>query len=148
MLKLTSTHWQQLYKSNPATWTKETLTLCSLDELEGLARLLGIPYSGSRDERIERILNAVSLRVELAGWGEYEGSSVHAHELATEIITRYSKKELVVLARRAGVYYGVPKRGIVVGLLQWRDACRRRGQEFDTHLREKSMVQYVMPLNN
>lgn len=145
-MKLTSLLWQQLYKSNPATWTEALLSPCTLDELEGLSRLLGVAFSGSREQRIERILIAASLRVELSGWGEYEGNPVRAHGLADQVAPRYTRKALITLAKRAGVYHGVSKRGIVIGLLQWRDGCRKKGQEFNNLLKQNAVVQYQMAL--
>ncbi len=103
-LRLTSPRWQQLYRSKPGAWNPATLADCTADELEALCRLMGIAHSGTRIERIGRLLDMTNLRGELATWGEFQGVSQNAHVIASEIATRYRKPALTALARRAGVF--------------------------------------------
>ncbi len=70
-LRLTSPRWQQLYRSKPGAWNPATLADCTADELEALCRLMGIAHSGTRIERIGRLLDMTNLRGELATWGEF-----------------------------------------------------------------------------
>lgn len=144
-MNLTSHRWTDLYKSNPATWTTEMLEPCTGDELEALCRLLGIPHSGTKQARIARLLDMAKLRTELRRWGTFTGHE-EAHALASKVEKLYTRKTLVALARRAGVYHGVPKHGIVIGLLSWREKCRQAGQEFDKQLRDSAVKQFVLPM--
>lgn len=126
------------------------LTECTGDELEALCRLLGIPYSGTKVVKINRLLDMADLRVTLSTWGEWHCDDFHeaqkkARELAEEIVTRYKRSELVAMARRAKIFYGVPKFGIVVALLQWRDECRMKGYLFNDEIKNATKVQYVLP---
>lgn len=146
-MNLTSFRWQQLYRSDPREWSHAMLEPCTLDELEALCRLLGVPYSGTKAERISRSLDMAALRGELATWGEYEGSKDRAHAIADEVARRYTRSQLVALAKRAGIFYGVNKRGLAIGLLRWRDNCRRRGAEFLRDLRSTAVRQLSMPLD-
>lgn len=119
---------------------------CTLDELGALCQLFGIPHSGAKDERIARLLDLISLRQELAGWGEYDGNNQKAHAIAEEVTMHYRKPQLIGMAKRAKVFYSTTKRGIVIALLQWRTACRRRGQEFNRELLEHANRQLAFPL--
>ena len=134
-LRLTSQRWWRLYVSRPADWNAATLRDCTAEELEALCRLLGIAYSGTRDERCARLLDMAALRGELATWGEFQGVAQNAHSLASAIATRYRKPALVALARRAGLFVSTSKVGLIIGLLQWRDSCRRRGTAFNDEIR-------------
>lgn len=119
---------------------------CTLDELSALCRLLGIPHSGTKDKRVARLLDLISLRQELAGWGEYDGDNRKAHVIAEEVMSRYTRPQLVGMAKRSKVFYSTTKRGIVIALLQWRSACRRQGQEFNRELLEHSNRQLAFSL--
>ena len=134
-LRLTSPRWQQLYRSKPTDWNAAMLAPCTLDELEALCRMMGIAHSGTRIERIARLLDMTNLRVELATWGEFQGVAQNAHVIASEIATRYRKPALTALARRAGLFISTTKVGLIIGLLQWRDSCRRNGAEFNEEIR-------------
>lgn len=71
-----------------------------------------------------------------------------AHEIATEVCARYKRPALVLLAKKAKSFYSLPKRGIVIGLLKWRDNCRRKGQKFNDEIRrarKASQRQYILP---
>ena len=96
---------------------------------------MGIPHSGTRFEQVDRLLDMASIRVELATWGEFQGVAANAHALSDEITPRYKRPALYALAKRAGLFTSTTKRGLVIGLLQWRDTCRRRGAAFDEELR-------------
>lgn len=135
-MNLTSPRWQQLYCAKVSAWTEALLTPCTGDELAALCLLLGVASSGTKAERIARLLYMAALRCELGPWGAYAGQSAAAHALAATIAPRYTRKQLVALARRAGLFLSTTKVGLIIGLLQWRDACRQRGQAFDATLRQ------------
>lgn len=139
-----------MYRSDPKDWTRGILEPCTGDELEALCRLMGIPHSGVKGIRVTRLLDMANLRIELASWGEYQDddlTKVHekAHKIAEDICGRYKHVELVALAKRARTFYGLPKRGIILSLLQWRDRCRTRGQKFNSEIRQVTKIQYVLP---
>jgi hypothetical protein len=105
-----------------------------------VCRLCGIGHSGTKWAMATRILDTVAVRLELATWGELRHDtheSAAAHELALFIEQRYKKPQLKALARRCGTFESTTKRGLIIGLLQWRAEKRRRGQEFDAERKEK-----------
>jgi len=123
---------------------------CTGDELEALCRLLGVPYSGTKAARVVRLLDMADLRMTLSTWGEYDHedfmkSHKKAYEIAKEVAAKYKKTELIGMAKRAKVFYSLPKHGIVISLLQWRDKCRSMGQKFNEEIRKVSQVQYLLP---
>jgi len=149
-MKLISRHWRKIYRSDPKDWNMPLLEPCTNDELEALCRLLGVPYSGTKSARVVRLLDMADLRVELSEWGEYRSddfgeSHKKAYKIAEQVVSRYKKRELIVMAKRAKIFRGLPKRGLVIGLLQWRDRCRLRGQRFNEELRKATIVQYYLP---
>ncbi len=149
-MKLTSHRWVKLYRSYPKDWTEEMLSPCTGDELEALCRLIGCPHSGTKEVRIKRLLSVAILRTELATWGEYNSDNPlqrqeKARQLVNEIVPNYKKKQLVQMAKVANIFYSTNKAGIVLGLLQWRDRCRKRGQDFNNELRQAAFVQYMLP---
>lgn len=136
-LTLLSETWRQLRNSSPASWTKEALAPATNDELEALSRLMGIPYTGTKPERIARLLDMASLRVELSTWPAIDGAShEETHARVAEVAQRYKRPQLVALSKRADLFTSTTKHGLVIGLLQWREQSRRRGQEFQAQLKQ------------
>ena len=149
-MKLISRNWSNVYRSNPKDWTSTILEPCTRDELEALCRLMGIPHSGTKAHQIARLLDMSSLRIELVKWGEYRDkdymkSHERVHEIAEAVSSRYKRKNLIEMAKRAKVFYSMPKIGIIIALLQWRERCRMNGKIFDTEIRRARKVQYVFP---
>ena len=149
-MKLTSRHWSKVWRSHPKGWDRDILEPCTGDELEALCRLMGVPHSGVKAVKKTRLLDMADLRIELSTWGEYHDSDLikahdKAHEIATDICGRYKRPDLVAMAKRAKTFYSLPKRGLVIGLLQWRHWCRMRGQKFNNELRQVAQVQYILP---
>lgn len=131
MLKLGSYHWQKLYKLNARDWQREDLEQCSADELIGLCRLLGIAYSGTKAQNIERIERSLIVRLELATWPDCGNDYLLLNAAVAELEKTYKRARLVELARLAGSIHYLNKHGIIKGLFAWRADCRRSGQEFD-----------------
>lgn len=139
-----------MYHSKPKEWTHSILELCTSDELEALCLLMGIPYSGIKAVKVARLLDMADLRTEVSTWDEYHDNDYvkaheKVHEIAIDICGKYKRVELIAMAKRAKTFYSLPKRGIVIGLLQWRTRCRQKGQKFNDELRRATQIQYVLP---
>lgn len=143
-MKLVSKVWNEVYRSKPQDWNNALLEECSGDELKALLLLMGVAHSGTKATKIARLLETAALRIELAAWGEH-GSHAEAHKIADDVIARYNRIELRTMAKRAKVFCSLPKRGIVISLLQWRDRCRRKGQNFNKEIRRVAKVQRRLP---
>ena len=111
--------FRAVLKTRPADWTPTSLAVLSAAELEYLCRLLAISHSGTKLARITRLLDAADLRTMLAPYTHPD-----------QITPIFSRRTLAALARRAGIWNGGNKWGLANGLLGWRDACRRKGQQF------------------
>jgi hypothetical protein len=107
----------------PHRWTHPQLSGLRAAELGALCRLLGVPHSGTKAQRIARLLDVADLRTTLA-----------SYERPGQMTPFFSRKSLAAMARRAGIYAGSNKYGLAAGLLNWRNECRRRGQEFYAEL--------------
>jgi hypothetical protein len=114
---MTTWFWQMV-RSDPMAWARPDLDCLTNAELAWISRLLGIPFSGTKSQRVERILDALELRVILAA----------CTNDPEPLAATYRLKELQAFAKRAGTYRWLNKRGVAAGLLTWRNQCRRDGQ--------------------
>jgi hypothetical protein len=110
---------RQAIRTHPADWTAANLAELRAEELADLCRLMGIPHSGTKPTKIARLLNAADLRTILASYNHPD-----------QMTPYFSRKSLVGLAKRAGVYPGGNKYGLAAGLINWRNECRRIGQAY------------------
>ena len=99
-------------------WTAPLLATLRHEELDGLAQLLGIASSGTKATKITRLVTLGQLR-----------ETVKTYTSQADLAAAYRLVVLREFAKSAGTYRWTTKHGIAGGLLQWRDDCRRRGQE-------------------
>jgi len=121
-----------LLNIHPAEWTPALLMTLNTAELEGLAQLMGIAKSGTKAAKISRIMAAAALRLTLSTIGDQQ-----------QLADTYSVKELRAFAQVAGTYRWSTKYGIAGGLLQWRNDCRRRGQEVYQQAKTEAQTQPI-----
>jgi len=114
-------------RTSPDRWTQAQLADLRAVELEVLCRLLGAPHSGTKPQRITRLLDLADLRGILA-----------PYERPGQMTPFFRRATLAQMCKRAGVYAGLNKYGLCAGLLSWRNECRRRGQAFHAELRAAS----------
>jgi hypothetical protein len=110
-------------KTSPDHWTQAQLAQLRAVELEVLCRLLGAPHSGTKPAKVARLLDLADLRGILA-----------TYEQPGQLTPFFSRRTLVQMCKRAGVYAGLNKYGLCASLLSWRNECRRRGQAFHAEL--------------
>jgi hypothetical protein len=108
----------------PGEWKRDDLKSLSAAELRALAELLGIPVSGTKAECVDRLLSLGSLRQLLA---DFDGPDVR--EVAERLAEAYFKKELKGMASMAKIWKSGSKIQLALGLIMWRNECRRKGQE-------------------
>ncbi|MBA3471061.1 MAG: hypothetical protein H0T53_15610 [Herpetosiphonaceae bacterium] len=121
-----------------AEWTPALLLTLNNAELDGLAQFMGIAKSGTKDAKISRILAAADLRLTLSTVTDQQ-----------QLANSSRLKELRAFAQVAGTYRWSTKYGIAGGLLQWRNDCRRRGQEVYHQARQDARtqpIQLMMPI--
>jgi len=92
-----------------------------------VARLLGIPHTGSKAGRVNRILDAWEVRTFLSDYADDAG--------AVDDLAELPRPELQRLARLAGRSPHYPKRALAAALLNWRRWARQRGGTFAREIR-------------
>jgi len=99
----------------------DTLAVMDGRELEAGCMLLGIPKSGTVEEKRERISAAWALRQYLKNWSETSD--------ARQVIAKaHTGKHLKELCQRWGLYAGGSKFAMVSAIIGWRNQCRLDGQ--------------------
>jgi hypothetical protein len=124
----------------PDRWTHAQLAELRAVELEVLCRLLGVPYSGTKPQRIARLLDLADLRTTLA-----------SYERPGQMTPFFRRASLLAMAKRAHIYLGGNKYGLAAGLLNWRNECRQRGQQYHAELqaaRARQPRQLRLPFND
>lgn len=116
--------YEMLKPENLSKIEREDLQRLELKHLEAFARLLGIYWSGSKERRIERISHAVKMRTLLAKVNEPD-----------ELVSGYKRRELVTFSKGLGLFYSTSKYALSVGLIGWRNKCRKEGQKFLTEIK-------------
>jgi hypothetical protein len=115
--------FKAILKTKPGDWTAAQLGLLTATELTYLCRLLAIPHSGTKAQRVARLLDIADLRTILAPY-------TNPYQM-TPIFTR---RTLAALAKRAGIWNGSTKYGLAASLIGWRDQCRSDGQRFHAEI--------------
>jgi hypothetical protein len=125
-------------------YTSENLALLTADELAALCQVMGIPHTGSKQRKVERIMTARGVRLLLARYqpddgGEWSATQTHRgrqiHHTSTpttrmvqRLADDYSGRDLHDLCRKIGAYPAPTKYGKAAALIQWRNECRVRGK--------------------
>jgi hypothetical protein len=81
------------YDFNTDRWNEYDLPKLSLRELEALARLLGCPHSGTKDQLVIRLLAQRKLRFKLS----------HFSNDPKELAASYKRESLRDMCREAGI---------------------------------------------
>lgn len=142
---LSPVFWQL---SRSFEWTNDQLSCCSLNELEILARMLGIAFSGSKQRRIERLMTTLAVRRELATWCDMQDIQHHIvlDLQIKDLCARYSRARLVSLCKAVDLPAYLNKYALVTALLNWRNTCRERGADFTRHFQaEIQRVKHQRP---
>ena len=141
--------FREIVRLPTSEWTTERLGLLPLKELASLCQLVGIPYSGTKQELTNRLLDQTELqRCIRPYWTtlEKDVTLVQIQALADA----YLGRELKAMCRRAGCYAGSTKYAMSASLIGWNRQCFRRGQEFYRSALEGSkrrpVRQLVLPL--
>lgn len=100
---------------HPKDMTAEKLNEYSNAELEALSLVMAVSKTGTKVQKVARLVDAADLRLRLA-------------EETQEGLLKLKNAELIALGKRAGIYTGTNKYGLAVGLINWRNSVRSRGQ--------------------
>jgi len=103
--------------------THEDLVECERLDLTGkqfkaLCILMGIPYSGVKQELVERLKVCSQMRIYLRD------------KTPEQLATMHKKPEIAEMSKSVGAFgYPYSRIGLAYRLIWWRDNCRRKGQQ-------------------
>jgi hypothetical protein len=120
--------FRQLLSLPTEHWTSDHLHQVSGNELTDLCCLVGIPYSGTKPEKISRLLTQTDVQRRLRGYGLKQGEQPTVEQIQAFANT-YKGRELKEMCRTVGCYAGATKYAMAASLISWRFGCLRRGQE-------------------
>lgn|GEM_PF-7025998 len=138
--------FRRLTHTPPGEWKRDDLKKLSGVELRSLCELLGVPTSGTKDEAVERLLRLGSLRSLLANYDDAD-----YHVSARRMVEDFDKRELKGMAAMAKLWKSGNKYQLAIGLIQWRNECRRRGKDALARAREQLKTQpqqFTLPFTN
>lgn len=95
-------------------WEWQELNYLDNEELESLCLVMGIPHSGTKTKKIDRLKTASDVRYFL-------------HNQTLESLQTLPKKLLVENAKKARTPSYLNKYGIAAALINWRAECQRKG---------------------
>lgn len=126
-------------------WTRERLSQLPGSELTELCCLAGIPFSGTKNEKVERILAQTEVQRAVRGYGLELGK-----QPTTEQIQAFADAHkgwlLKAMCRSVGCYAGSTKYALAASLISWRLGCLRRGNEFYRRAKEAAQERPVRQL--
>jgi hypothetical protein len=120
--------FRQLIGLHTEDWTRLRLNQVSGNELTALCCLVGIAYSGTKAEKISRLLTQTEVQRCLRGYGLKQGNQPTVEQIQAFANT-YKGKELKEMCRTVGCYAPSTKYAMAASLISWRFGCLRRGQE-------------------
>ncbi len=127
--------FRQLISLPTENWTEEKLNHVSGNELTDLCCLVGLPYSGTKPEKISRLLTQTQIQRRLSGYGLKQGDQPTVEQIQA-FANAYKGKELKEMCRTVGCYAGATKYAMAASLISWRFGCLRRGQEHYARAKE------------
>jgi hypothetical protein len=120
--------FRQLLSLPTEDWTSDHLHQVSGNELTDLCCLVGIPYSGTKPEKISRLLTQTDIQRRLRSYGLKQGNQPTVEQIQAFANT-YKERELKEMCRTVGYYAPATKYAMAASLISWRFGYLRRGQE-------------------
>lgn len=120
--------FRKIIKSPLTEWHSHLFLELSSTQLEALCILLGIPKSGTKAQKIQRLIATVEVRVLLE---RYLKRCNSLQEAIYTLEHEYKASELKALCRQVGAFYSKlsNKYAIATSLMNWRNNCLQRGKE-------------------
>ena len=130
----------QLTRKPVWEWHRVELEALNCICLEALSYIMGIPKSGKKAAKIERLWNMVSVRTILRDfphsddWDEFKA-------IAQSFADKYLVRELRAFCKKVKRFAPSNKWGMAASLLGWRKDCNARGQRFVQSMRSNRKQQ-------
>lgn len=120
--------FQELIRQPTEEWTRDRLELLPGKELAALCEAMGFPISGTKQQRIDRLIDLCDLyRTVRPYWGTLDVDVPFEHVQA--LANAYKATELLAMCRRAGCFLGSNKFQRAGALIGWARGCARKGME-------------------
>ena len=111
----------QLYRNfDHQGWNDYDMQKLFLGELEFLARIMGIPFSGTREKRITRLLSNRIVRKELAPFKDNP----------QDVVDAFDRRRLHWMCVQTNLWKSGNKYALATVLLNWRNRCRHEGSQY------------------
>lgn len=101
-------------------WNEFDLSTLPAKELQFLCLMGGLPYTGTKEKVVVRLLSCRICRLELSKFGD------DPHEVAAA----FKRDRLRWMCQQANLWKSGSKVQLAVVLLNWRNRCRHEGQKF------------------
>ncbi|MFP5274240.1 hypothetical protein [Coleofasciculus sp.] len=130
-------------------WEAEELEALNGKCLEALSCLMGIPKSGKKSVKIQRLLDMAQVREALYS---FKLPDTRDHDAVTEVCkslaARFLSRELKALCRRVKIYCPSTKYGMASALLNWLKSTTEKGMRFLSEMRQQLQRQkQFQPMN-
>ncbi|NER26011.1 MAG: hypothetical protein F6J96_36040 [Symploca sp. SIO1C2] len=125
---------KQLTQKPAWEWERVELEALSCKCLEALSYIMGIPKSGKKEEKIQRLLDMAEVRLAIKDFSfkeDWEEFKVEAQSLAN----KYLGRDLKALCKKVKQFAPSNKYGMASALLGWKKNCNARGQRFVQEMR-------------
>lgn len=121
------TTFKTLVRSPLTEWTLPRFSELSAIQLEALCILLGIPKSGNKAQKINRLVQTAEVRLVL---DRYRARHETPEKGIADLANEYTVSELKDLCRKVNCFYSLPtKYAIAASLFNWRANSIKRGIE-------------------
>ncbi|NER95069.1 MAG: hypothetical protein F6J86_14735 [Symploca sp. SIO1B1] len=136
---------KQLTQKPAWEWERLELSALSCKCLEALSYIMGIPKSGKKEQKIQRLLDMAEVREAIQEFKPPERiSSTDPNErdnwkeicdVAQQLADKYLGKELRAFCSKVKRFAVSTKWGMAMSLLSWRSECNAKGQRFVQEMR-------------
>lgn len=120
--------FKEIIKSPLTEWDTASISQLSNRQIEALCILLGIPKSGNKSQKIERLTHTIVVRIIL---DKYLQEFRTTKDAATVLAHEYKVRELRGLCKKVKCFHSklTTKYSIATSLFNWRTGCISRGRE-------------------
>lgn len=119
---------KQATQTRPDKWNAQELSELSNTQLEALCLIMGFPKSGTKAQKIARLISYGSVFALLAPYQPKSTfDSTETAQLTQRLAHRFDGKTLSRLCKQVRAFNHSTKYGKAGSLISWRSTCLRRG---------------------
>lgn len=115
---------RDLVRSDLDQWTEAKLQQLRSVELSVCCKVLGIPFTGDKPRKVQRLTDCAALLCRLRHYDRAGENSIQ------QMVAAFSGPELHALCKQAGIHAPKAKYGKAAALINWRRNCLAHGTAF------------------